>query len=704
MQDQRSEQAVLYAAKSTVDKKGSNKTQLADGRSLAEAEGIEVVGEYADEDASAYTGNRGPELAAALDHAEQIGGSLIVQHSDRLARGDGVKARHLVQLVLEAKARGIRLRSKEDDSSLDSVLMAAAMGERNSEDSRRKGSAVSKGMARRLRSGKPIGGRSYGLGRRRNPETDELEIIPDPDKAPVVVRIYDEYLSGKTQQEIIKRLNAEGIPATHGGRWHSSTLRALLQNPVYAGFVRDGDELIEGAFEAIIPRERWDEAQRLREAKGNTYKRGRVPRGQHLFRKAFLRCACGAPIVPRTEQNNDGSLREIYVCCSGREQFEGCGLPQQRRAPIDRAVYAYFEQVGLDIEATRDQLATAVEHRAAEVSALLATAEREAASAAARVARVKDDYLAGDLTASEWRELRAELEPAAEAAEGARDRLAMQLAEVEAGPSLAGLEADLVGKLAQVRAAIAGEVRDAEGVDSARAALMRLFDHFVLHRGRPEQEAHLELIGEGYWIEPVMSDRAVKGYDEKLRPVLTAAPLDGVEEIPVLSRAGNGSDAENNLQQSFGAHHGAAALGGPFAAALAFGSGAGGIAYGLRPGIFGPPRRALVILGGLMVLSCLPLVVATSVPEMFVFAALSGITFAPQITVRNQVIQNTLMAGTATEAFTWAALATTVGASIGSALVGPLVEAMGWRAGAVVAVALPAVALLIVFARRDLIE
>jgi MFS family permease len=173
-----------------------------------------------------------------------------------------------------------------------------------------------------------------------------------------------------------------------------------------------------------------------------------------------------------------------------------------------------------------------------------------------------------------------------------------------------------------------------------------------------------------------------------------------ISDLPLAGTFG----ALDVMLPAFGAHHGAAALGGPFAAALAFGSGAGGIAYGLRPGIFGPPRRALVILGGLMVLSCLPLVVATSVPEMFVFAALSGITFAPQITVRNQVIQNTLMAGTATEAFTWAALATTVGASIGSALVGPLVEAMGWRAGAVVAVVLPAVALLIVFARRDLIE
>src|SRR5262249_15498491 len=126
-------------------------------------------------------------------------------------------------------------------------------------------------------------------------------------------------------------------------------------------------------------------------------------------------------------------------------------------------------------------------------------------------------------------------------------------------------------------------------------------------------------------------------------------------------------------------------------------------AYGARPGIFGPPRRSLVVLGAMMTLSCLPLLIATGVPEMFVFAAISGVFLAPQITVRNQVIQRTLVAGTATEAFTWVALATTIGASIGSALVGPLVEAAGWRAGAVVAVVLPAVATLVVLARRDLI-
>lgn len=35
----------------------------------------------------------------------------------------------------------------------------------------------------------------------------------------------------------------------------------------------------------------------------------------------------------------------------------------------------------------------------------------------------------------------------------------------------------------------------------------------------------MELIGER-WIEPLVSQRAIEGYDEKLRPVLVKKPLD----------------------------------------------------------------------------------------------------------------------------------------------------------------------------------
>jgi MFS family permease len=155
---------------------------------------------------------------------------------------------------------------------------------------------------------------------------------------------------------------------------------------------------------------------------------------------------------------------------------------------------------------------------------------------------------------------------------------------------------------------------------------------------------------------------------------------------------------------AFGAHYSSSALGGPLTAALACGSAIGGIAWGARPGLLGPPPRAVVKLGAIMMLTCLPLVFATAVPEAFVFAALAGTCIAPQITVRNNLATRAVSAGTATEAFTWLSLASTIGASAGAAAVGPLVEAQGWRAGAICAAILPGVATLILFLRRDLLS
>jgi MFS family permease len=154
---------------------------------------------------------------------------------------------------------------------------------------------------------------------------------------------------------------------------------------------------------------------------------------------------------------------------------------------------------------------------------------------------------------------------------------------------------------------------------------------------------------------------------------------------------------------AFGAVHGASALGGPLTAALAAGSALGGIVFGARPGALGPPPRAAVKLGLAMTLSYVPLIFATAVPEMFVFAALAGLCIAPQITIRNNLAQGSLTAGTATEAFTWLSLAATVGASAGAAAVGPLVEAQGWRLGAIVAVAMTAAATAVLFGRRELL-
>lgn len=528
--------AVIYAAKSTEDKHGSIPDQLAKTRRLCEREGWLICGEFTDEGFSAYSGNRGPDLEEAKAQVIAIAGEhgqclLVALHSDRVARGAGDEpgaADHLVEVVAHLRRHGVRLRTVEDDFFADDrigLLMAAVQGQRNTEDSRRKSDAVKAGHERRRKKGKfPGGPAPYGYTRRRNVD-DERELVPDPSLAPVVQRIFAEYLAGATQLQISRSLAADRVPTGNGGKWHQGTVRAILANPVHAGLIRDGEELIEATHEAIVEREDWEQAVVLRAAKRRTHKRGRPSAGVHLFRKGFLRCGvCGGSMVPRSSRNRNGTMHETYRCYERWRDPTTCDMMPVPRAAVDTAVYAYFEQVGLDVEATREQLAAAIELRVAEVKGLLAGAEREAREAEARLARVKGDYSSGGLPLEDWLEFKAELEPQRDAARAEVDRLRAQLADVKAGETLRDVEQEVLEQLAQIRAAVAGAVKDADGVEAVRSSLLRLFDGFVLHRGVPK-EAHVELIGE-HWLEPLVSQQAVEGYDEKMKPVLARKPLD----------------------------------------------------------------------------------------------------------------------------------------------------------------------------------
>jgi site-specific DNA recombinase len=531
--------AVLYAAKSTEDKHGSIPTQLADGRLLAERDGLEVVGEYEDEAASAYSGNRGRGLADALTHAERIEGALIVQHSDRLARGDGKQARHLIELVLEARRAGITLRSTQDDATFDNLVMAVVMGERNFEDSRRKGAAVKAGQERRRARGGHIGNPPLGYRLERNAD-DERVLVPDAGAA-IVRRIYTEFLAGRPQLAIARGLSADGLRGGRGGRWYQGTVRRILTNPLYAGWVQTGEELVDALHEPIIERATWRSAQELLESSKQSGVKGRTPT-RHLFRGGMLVCGqCGGSMIPRTDRK-----RETYACFARRADSSACSMPSIERTQVDEAVFSYFAKAALDLEATREQLATAIDHQVADAESLLDGAEREAQSARDRLARVKADYLAGELKAGEWRELREELEPDLAATEAERRRLTTQLADARAGTSAVDAEAGVLEALARIREAVAGGVRDAEGVEAVRAALLKSFDGFVLHHrppahalasafridGEDDEAARMELLksppGEesGRWIIPRIKEEVLDSYVGGLYPVLVRKPLE----------------------------------------------------------------------------------------------------------------------------------------------------------------------------------
>jgi site-specific DNA recombinase len=520
--------AVLYAAKSTEDKHGSIPDQLQKTRGLCEREGWRTLGEFTDEGFSAYSGNRGPGLeeakasaiALAAEHGECL---LVALHSDRVARGAGDKpgaADHLVEVVAHLRRHGVRLRTAEDDFFADDrigLLMAAVQGQRNSEDSRRKSESVAAGLRRRAaQRGMFSGPAPYGY----EYAVDGSGIVPNAAEAEIVRRIFAEYVSGQSLSDIALRLHRDGIRTKKGSLWRQSTVSGIVRNPVYVGKVKSRVELFDGVHQPIVDDDLWTKASQLVEAMPS--KRGRPPKEKrHLFTGGFLRCAaCGEAMVPRTRPE---SGYEFYEC-NGRK-LHACTTGAVRRVDIDTGVLAHFERTVLDFKATREHLLAAIDRKAAEVKAVFASAEREAQAADARLARVKRDYSNGELTASEWRELREDLEPEAEAAQAEVKRLRDQVEATDPEIVLGDAEDEVVQQLAQLRRAVAGDVNDAEGVQAVRAVLKRLFDRFVFHPELPA-EAHVELIGSRYWIEPIVSERAIASYDERMKPVLVREPLE----------------------------------------------------------------------------------------------------------------------------------------------------------------------------------
>lgn len=507
--------AVLYAAKSTTDEHGSIPTQLAGGRALAAELGLTVVGAFSDEAASAFHGNRGPGLVQAMAECErQVAAhgpcALIVQHSDRLARGDARQAKHLVEYALWAIKAGVQIISTQDPEMFSEgemgLLLSTIGGMRNHQDSKRKGLAVKDGLRRRVTERRQfVGGRRpYGYqwsvvtGADGQPQIGKggrvvRRLEPHARESTTVRRIFMEYVEGAPQNRIARGLVRDGVPTLMpGASWYATTVAGMLKNPLYVGRVVLGDEDFPGDHEPIIDAETWDLACELRQARqANGRPRGRRTAGRHLLTEGLLRCLCGAPMSPVTKRDTRAANRqgyETYVCVKRLHHGpEACSKPPITRELIDRSVYGYFEKVVLDTEMAGRNYREQQSRQLADTSAQLRQAEGELARVEARVARVtrgwQDDVIDDDEYVSQRESLVAERD----AAQAQVDQQQRRQGEYETAIAAIDVEKEIASELAALGQMVAGRVQEAshQNLDSARAILKRLFAGFEL--ASPEQ-------------------------------------------------------------------------------------------------------------------------------------------------------------------------------------------------------------------------
>ena len=70
-------------------------------------------------------------------------------------------------------------------------------------------------------------------------------LLRDEDEMPYAERIFKEYSSGDTLDMIAYRLNSNGISTRRGNPWTKYNVRAVLHNPIYAGYMDWNGHLIK---------------------------------------------------------------------------------------------------------------------------------------------------------------------------------------------------------------------------------------------------------------------------------------------------------------------------------------------------------------------------------------------------------------------------------------------------------------------------
>jgi site-specific DNA recombinase len=401
--------------------------------------------------------------------------ALFVDAQDRLSRGRPSEWWNFADLCELNSTRiiidGRELRLDEESDQIKSAIDQMVARRESAEKSHR----VRGGKRRAAEQGRPHGGwpaYGYRYGRWQEGEHQGLLIVPE--QAEVVRRIYREWRHGRPQKDIARGLNADGVPPQRAAMWQQSSVGCMLRNPVYVALRQLDETLIAANHEPILPRDEWEEAQRLLAPRGSKKRSGRPAPG-FLLRGLLICGECGARM--HTDRGGRGSKR--YVCYTREKNPDACSQLGWRQADLDEGVLMYFEDACIDAEASWQASREAADARVAETRVLREQAEREAIRLAAQLDRADEDYGKGDLDAADYKRLRAKWADERDAALAEVERLTAR--EVEIARAVAP---DFAQRLAAVREAVAGRVRNArddEGVEAVRAALQSLFDAFIVY-------------------------------------------------------------------------------------------------------------------------------------------------------------------------------------------------------------------------------
>lgn len=294
----RPRRAVAYVRESTEEQgQGySPDAQREAIRRFAAENGLKLVGEYSDFHSGWRKADARPDFQRLMaDAAERRFDLVLVYHTSRFARNQ-VESRRYKQLLRERLGIGVVSVTQPmgEDPSDPSAFLAESIHEMFDEYYSVSLSFWTRtGLREKARQGHLVGTLPWGYLR----DPDSGLAVPDPERAALVRELFERYAGGQESDRTLAAwLNARGARTARGRAFGKDTVRDMLLNSAYCGYVgglRSKDRSIKGLHDPLISEELFDRVQELRTWRARVVKPGR-PSEDYLLRK-LLHCErCGA--------------------------------------------------------------------------------------------------------------------------------------------------------------------------------------------------------------------------------------------------------------------------------------------------------------------------------------------------------------------------------------------------------------------------
>ena len=145
-----------------------------------------------------------------------------------------------------------------DERTPEGRLMRNMLGSFAQFESEMIGVRVKDGMSKRARDGSWNTSPPFGY------DIIDKKLYINLNESKLINKIYKEYIDGLSMDAIAKSLNENGHKTKRGGNWNTNTVRRILKNPLYCGYIDYNNELIKADHDPIVKLEDYNKIQRRR--------------------------------------------------------------------------------------------------------------------------------------------------------------------------------------------------------------------------------------------------------------------------------------------------------------------------------------------------------------------------------------------------------------------------------------------------------